>query len=110
MIEILLRVRGLKRRLIFNPTTAYSCREDGQAQVSLYHCDSSLQLFIRTHNETLTVAAMRVSNEDYLVRTNPRLETEAATVALAMRCRIKQFDEAEIACCSVRSRRNDLTV
>ena len=45
-----------------------------------------------------------------LARTNPRLETEAATVALAMRCRIKQFDEAEIACCSVRSRRNDLTV
>jgi hypothetical protein len=24
------------------------------------------QLFIRTHNETLSVAAMRVSNEDYL--------------------------------------------
>ena len=64
MIEILLRVRGLKRRLIFNPTTAYSCREDGQAQVSLYHCDSSLQPFIRVHNETLSVVAMRVGNED----------------------------------------------
>ena len=31
------------------------------------------QLFIRTHNETLSVAAMRVSNENRAARWNPKL-------------------------------------